>query len=202
MNEQETAHALYKKLLTLYPRGFRERLGESMQQTFNDLYKGRQTERGWFGFVLWMFVETAIGIINEYILLLTRGDAMKNITTNPRSAAIMSFILCLPLAVPYVILMYDIEPLIGPLNNLLTIEGQQGDINMLGRIVIFGGLLLLPVAFVLNLQPMLRREGPERKRTLYAINLILGAIIFLFIALTWGGLILEEIYCLRGIRCD
>ena len=127
---------------------------------------------------------------------------MKNITTNPRSAAIMSFILCLPLAVPYVILMYDIEPLIGPLNNLLTIEGQQGDINMLGRIVIFGGLLLLPVAFVLNLQPMLRREGPERKRTLYAINLILGAIIFLFIALTWGGLILEEIYCLRGIRCD
>ena len=29
---------LYKRLLTLYPQGFRERFGECMQQTFNDLY--------------------------------------------------------------------------------------------------------------------------------------------------------------------
>ena len=35
--DQNTVPALYKKLLGLYPRGFRERLGESMQQTFNDL---------------------------------------------------------------------------------------------------------------------------------------------------------------------
>lgn len=195
---------LYKKLLALYPRGFRERLGESMQQTFNELYneRKRQTEQGLFGFVLWMFVETGVGIIKEHVVLLTQGDGMKNITTNPGSVAIISFILCLPLAVPYVILMFDIEPLIGPLNNLLTIQGQQGDINMLGRIVIFGRLLLLPVAFVLNLQPILKREGPERKRTIHAVNLILGVAILLLITITWGGLILEEIYCLRGIRCD
>lgn len=125
---------------------------------------------------------------------------MKNMLTNPRSAAMMSFILCMPLAVPYLILMYDMEPLIGPLNNLLTIDGQQ--INNLGRIVIFGGLLLLPVAFVLNLLPILSRAGPEQKRTFHVVNLILGAAILLFITFTWGGLIVEEIYCLRGIRCD
>ena len=73
---------------------------------------------------------------------------------------------------------------------------------MLGRIVIYGGLLLLPIAFVLNLRPMLKREGPEGKRRLYTINLIVGAAILLLIIFTWGGLILEEIYCLRGIRCD
>jgi len=202
VHDPNTVHTLYKKLLALYPRGFRERLGESMEQTFNDLYKERQTERGGFDFVFWIFVETGIGIFQEHVLLLTQGNAMKNIISNPTSAAITSFILSLPLGLTFVAFMFDIEPLVKPLNNLFTIEGQQGDINMLGRIVIFGGLLLLPVAFVLNLQPMLRREGPERKRTLYAINLILGAIIFLFIALTWGGLILEEIYCLRGIRCD
>ena len=40
-----------------------------MEQTFNDLYNERkqQAERGLFGFVLWMFVETAIGIVQEHL---------------------------------------------------------------------------------------------------------------------------------------
>ena len=73
MYDQNIVHTLYKKLLTLYPRGFRERLGESMEQTFNDLYKERkrQTGEGLFSFVLWMFIETARGITREYILLIT-----------------------------------------------------------------------------------------------------------------------------------
>jgi len=173
-----------------------------MEQTFNDLYKEqkRQTEGRLFGFVLRVFVETTTGIIREHAILIAEGNAMKNILANSRSAAIISFILCLPLAVPYVIFMYDLEPLIGPLNNLLTVDGQQ--INNLGRIVIFGGLLLLPVAFTLNLQPMLIRAEPEQKRTLHAINLILGAAILLLVMMTWGSLILESIYCLQGIRCD
>jgi len=72
----------------------------------------------------------------------------------------------------------------------------------LGRIVIYGGLLLLPLAFVLNLRPMWRKQGPEGKRRLYLINLIVGIGILLLITFTWGGLILEQIYCLQGIRCD
>ena len=127
---------------------------------------------------------------------------MKNMLANPGSAAITSLILAMPLGLTYVALMFDIEPLARVLNNLFTIEGQQGEINMLGRIVIFGGLLILPVAFALNLRPMLKREGLERKRRLHAINLIVGVVILLLIVFTWGGLILEEIYCLQGIRCD
>ena len=76
------------------------------------------------------------------------------------------------------------------------------DLNALGRIVLIGGLCLLPVAFVLNLQPMLKRVGPEQKRRLYAINLIVGAVILLLIIFSWGTLMVEEIYFLRGIRCD
>jgi hypothetical protein len=129
---------------------------------------------------------------------------MKNILTNHNSAAITSSILALPLGLTYVTLMFNIEPLARLLNNLFTIHGLQGEIqiNMLGRIVLYGGLLLLPVAFALNLQPMLKREGTERKRRLYAINLIVGAAILLLIVFTWGGLLVEEIACLRGIRCD
>lgn len=35
---QHKVRILYKKLLNFYPREFKEQLGESMQQTFNDLY--------------------------------------------------------------------------------------------------------------------------------------------------------------------
>jgi hypothetical protein len=200
--DQNMVRTLYKKLLRLYPRRFRERLGESMEQTFSDLYKERKHQAGQGLFVLAIFTETAIGIVQEHLLLRMEGDGMKNILRNPTSAAIGSLLLALPLGLTFVAFMFDIEPLVKPLNSLFTIKGQQGEINMLGRIVIFGGLLLLPLAFVLNLRPLLRKDGSEGKRRLYVLNLIVGTAILLLLIFTWGGLIAEEIYCLRGIRCD
>jgi hypothetical protein len=200
--DQNMVHTLYKKLLTFYPRTFRERLGDSMKQTFNNLYRERQTERGLFSFVFWTFTETGVRILQEHILLIKQGDGMKNMLSNPTSAAITSLILSLPLGLNFVAFMLDIQPLIKPLNDLFTIDGRHGEINTLGRIVIYGGLLLLPLAFVLNLRPLLRKEGAEGKRKLYALNLIIAVAILLLIILMWGGLLMEEIYCLRGIRCD
>jgi hypothetical protein len=200
VHDQNMVRTLYKKLLRLYPRRFRERLGESMQQTFNDLYKERKHQSGQGFFLLSIFTETAIGIVQEHVYLRMEGDGMKNILRNSTSAAISSLLLALPLGLTFVAFMFDIELLTRLLNSLFTIEGRQGEINMLGRIVIFGGLLVLPVAFALNLRPMLKKE--EGKRRLFALNLIVGAAILLLILFTWGGLILEEIYCLRGIRCD
>jgi hypothetical protein len=101
VNERATIHVLYKKLLNLYPRGFRERLGESMQQTFTDLYKERRTGSAWFGFVLWTFAETGIGIFREYVLLIAEGATVKTMLANPRSAPLISFILCV---LPFMIL--------------------------------------------------------------------------------------------------
>src|SRR5215207_7707917 len=69
--EQGIVHKLYKKLLTLYPQAFKEQLGESMEQTFNDLCNEQkeQAEYRGSGFVLWIFIETALGIIREHVLL-------------------------------------------------------------------------------------------------------------------------------------
>ena len=40
-----------------------------MEQTFADLYTARrQSTRGLFGFVLWIFLETAAGIVRERVL--------------------------------------------------------------------------------------------------------------------------------------
>lgn len=92
MNQQRTITLLYKKLLNLYPREFRERFSDSMAQTFNDLYQEKQTEGKWFSFVPWLFIETAMGIAREYVWALIKGDMMKT-SANLRYTALISSIL-------------------------------------------------------------------------------------------------------------
>jgi hypothetical protein len=56
--------AWYAMLLRLYPRPFHERFGEGMAQTFHDLCRERRdAKRGLFGFALWIFFETLVGIV-------------------------------------------------------------------------------------------------------------------------------------------
>jgi len=58
--------AWYTVLLRLYPRPFHERFGGGMAQTFYDLCRERSNaERGLFGFALWIFCETLVGIVKE-----------------------------------------------------------------------------------------------------------------------------------------
>src|SRR5882757_6676311 len=59
----------YAMLLRLYPRPFRERFGEGMTQTFQDLCRERgDAGRELFGFALWIFCETLGGIVMENIM--------------------------------------------------------------------------------------------------------------------------------------
>lgn len=102
---------LYRTLLNLYPQEFREQLGVSMEQTFNDLYRERQAQGKWFGFVLWTFAETALGIVKEHVLLVSAGGAMKNLFANERPlamtiqkwGALASFLLAVAFIVPRLI---------------------------------------------------------------------------------------------------
>jgi hypothetical protein len=56
----------YARLVRLYPKPFRERFGEGLEQTFTDLCRERlNAKRGLFRFVLWMFLETLVGIIRQ-----------------------------------------------------------------------------------------------------------------------------------------
>jgi hypothetical protein len=146
MHDQETARTLYKKLLALYPRAFRERLGESMQQTFNDLYNERkqQTNPGLFGFVLWLFVETARGIVQEHILLIKEMNPMKNVLTNLRLPAIIGFLIILPFMI--------LEFMFNIVKRLNTFSLR----NALDFIVLFGFLWLGLTAILLILMPIVR----------------------------------------------
>lgn len=188
--DQKRARTLYKKLLGLYPRAFREQMGESMEQTFNDLCneRKRQTERGLFGFVLRVFVETAIGIGKERVLQISQRGTMKTITTNPRSAAFIGLLFVVPLIVLNKIVGDRIEPffsLIRPGIHTSPLE------YVLLPIVLF----LLPVGAFIAVRPMLR-NGAEGKRKLYPVNGILAVLllaVFVLISVAFGS----EVY-----RCD
>lgn len=66
MNRRSRCRDIYARLLRLYPKPYRERFGEGMEQTFNDILRERsEAGRGSLGLVLWLFVETSAGILRE-----------------------------------------------------------------------------------------------------------------------------------------
>lgn len=150
-DDRNLAGALYKRLLGLYPRTFRERLGDSMEQTFNDLCadRKRQAAGGLFGFVLWMFVETALGIAEEHLCAVKEANPMRRIVTSLRLPAIISFLIILPL------LLLDIVSTIG--TRLHSVSWRSA----LDVVVLFGFLWLGLGAVILILMPIvrLRRAG-------------------------------------------
>src|SRR6188472_1162245 len=67
-NEIARYRRWYRSLLQFYSRPYRERFGESMEQTFNDLCRERaDTGKGLLGFVLWTFVETSAAILKDNV---------------------------------------------------------------------------------------------------------------------------------------
>ncbi len=98
--DRSMIRALYKKLIALYPKGFKEHFGESMEQTFNDLCQEKwQTKQALPGFVLWMFIETAVGIFKEHLLLISSGVIMQTLLKTLGSPPLISLLLILPLII-------------------------------------------------------------------------------------------------------
>jgi hypothetical protein len=89
-----------------------------MEQTFKDLCYEWKQQAGyrWSGFVLWIFVETVVGIIREHILLITQGAPMKNTLAIPRSAALISSILLVVafIVAPLIYLVGNLRDAMGP----------------------------------------------------------------------------------------
>ena len=78
-DRQAIRRVRYKMLLRLYPREFREQLGESMEQTFVDLCAERQrlSAQEMAVFELWIFIETAVGILKEWAENIRQRNWMK-----------------------------------------------------------------------------------------------------------------------------
>ena len=204
MFEQKTVRNFYKKILAFYPQAFREQFGESMEQTFNDLCNERkqQAKQTSFGFVLWMFIETFVGIIKENLIQIKKGAAMENIIPNNKSAAIIGFLLAMPLAVLLLIMIYDIEPLSG-FYKTLTTEADGYRINVFGRIFEIGALLLLPLGFIISLVPIVRNARAGYGFTANPVNLLIAVALFIFIAILVITFVIDQYPCWIGVpNCD
>ena len=181
MTEQEKVSALYKKLLSIYPQAFREGLEESMQQTFNDLYREKKTEDRVFSFMVWTFAETAAGIVKEHALLITEGVMMKTMLANPISAAVISFIFCV---LPFMILEW-----------MTRSDAPRSDASPILWIVMW-----LPSAvFIAILMPVMhnfRRE--ENSIRANPVSLWLRVSILVFLVWMWGTLVIDQMPCFLG----
>jgi hypothetical protein len=84
---------LYAKLLRFYPKPYRERFQEPMEQTFNDICRERAAAgRGLFGLAVWLCAETAESIMREHIEVVTMRN--KGIV---RAALVTAGVLLIPL---------------------------------------------------------------------------------------------------------
>jgi hypothetical protein len=156
-----------------------------MEQTFDDLRRERSAAgSGQLGLVVRTFAETTLGAVRENVAALSRVKLARH-----HRFALVGLLLFLPIGIVFSSAWLDIAIV----RDLLTDGGDRP--NALGWTVIGGGLLMLPVALVVALLPMLRK-GPNRRRRVYVVNLLVCAVVAIpFATILYG--IGEEFY-----RCD
>ena len=179
-------HAAYARLLELYPRAFRERFGESMRQTFNDLCAERQQNvRGMVRFVGFVFVDTAAGIGKEHIAQLASGEAMKRLTADLGFAAIISLFTVLPFAI------------LEAVNVPLSLQ------DVPGLLPLFTFLWLLPFVFIMIVKPMVRALRSGSVLTAQPVVFVVKVAFLGLVAFVWAGLLLDQFPCFMGVpNCD
>ncbi len=81
----------YQRLIRLYPKKHQDLFGESMMQTFDDLCTEKEQDDNseTLHFLIWMFADTGIAFLKEYLYVTTK--AMKN-----KPIALIGLILLLP----------------------------------------------------------------------------------------------------------
>jgi hypothetical protein len=117
--------------------------------------------------------------------LLQNQDPTKNIATNLKSAALISLILVLPLAI------------LESLNNTITEQ------NAPGLIVLFGLLWLLAMAFIVILAPIARTVRAGNGVMANPVNLLFRVALLALIAMMWGAIMIDQMPCFMGVpNCD
>ena len=182
--EQEIVYKLYRKLLALYPQTFNEQLAESMERTFQDLWNEKQqTKRELFGFLLWTFIETTIGIFREHLLLISPGGIMQSVLKTFGSSALISLLLILPLMIMEVV--------------------NRRNFNEDFPFPLFGFLWVLPIIFIVIFTPIVQTVRAGNRLMAKPISLLLRVAFLLFIVWLWGSLVIDQMPCFLGVpNCD
>ncbi len=119
-----------------------------------------------------------------------------------RSAAIGGVLLALPFAIIVTLLLIGGEPpRFGPLEPLLTAEVDQP--NVVGSAIVLGAWLLALVAFIANVNPIVRDSRAGRGIATHPANLLVAIATFCFVAFFVGAIIVDQYPCWIGVpNCD
>jgi hypothetical protein len=117
--------------------------------------------------------------------VLQNDDPMKNIMSNLKIAAIISFITLLPFA----LLQFTFN----------TVTRQ----NASDLTVLFGLLWILSMAFIVILMPVAQNIGAGNSVVARPVNLLLRVIFSALILIMWVGIIIDQLPCFLGLpNCD
>ena len=123
-------------------------------------------------------------------------------TANNRSSAIIGFLLATPLAVLLLVMTYDIEPL-SSFYKTFTTEADGYRINVLGRFLEIGALLLLPLGLIVNLMPVMRDVRAGNGWAAHPINLLIATALVIFVGILVISFVVDQYPCWIGIpNCD
>ena len=127
---------------------------------------------------------------------------MKNSLANPRSAAIISAILCLTFAFIFTLLILNIEPDFEPLQPLLT-SADPDQPDVLGSLIALGAFMLVLAAFIINLKQIVRTMRAGGSITTHPVNLVLAVATLAAILVVIGLIIKDQYPCWIGVpNCD
>ena len=173
----------YRKLLRFYVRPHRERFAESMEQTFADLCRERnRTGKRLVPYVLWMFIETAIGIIQERVLSIKEMNPMNNIVTNLRLPALISFLIMLP----FTILEWATRS-----NDP---SHPRSNLDITGYVTMW----LLPILFILLLMPIVRNIRAGKNIMANPVFLLFRVVFLVILLKAWAAFIIDQWPCFLG----
>lgn len=170
------ARRVYAVLLHLYPADFRRVYGDELTLLFVDMHRAAAAQGMRASVSLWLTV--LLDLLSSAI-----RERMRTML-NSRSAAVISLMLCLPILFLFSISMFNFEPrFVQQFMNLLFTP--EDDFNTLGRIFELSLIWSAPVAFVINLLPMLRKADSEqtapfsatRSHTLFGLSILVVVLI-------------------------
>jgi hypothetical protein len=123
---------------------------------------------------------------------------MKITQANPKTEALIGFLLALPFLILFLQLIMGIEPSIGPLDPLIAAEGSR-----LGTWIVLGMLILSLLGLIVSLAPVVRGLRLGQSLAAYPVNLAVAALILVFFLAIAAGIIVDQYPCWTGApNCD
>ncbi|MEQ1764365.1 MAG: hypothetical protein ABL984_14635 [Pyrinomonadaceae bacterium] len=195
-SRKRIARKTMRTVVRLYPRRFRKRFEDQILRTFADLVDDISDHgRSMLLLTVASLYDASVGVVQEWTKELVTTMLKTETTTR------IAVVLCVPFALLIAAALFDGTILNAQLLSIVTVDGQQ--LNGIGRVIVFGSVLLLPISLVVNLAgliPSFRQHNPAILEGRVS-SVSLAAVQTIALLTIAGWIVTETVSCSRGI-CD